>query len=392
MSILEPTCPHACRACGQALLVPPLLQQHDMPASAQSLPHESELANEHGITLELRQCAACGLVQTTNETVPYYREVIRAVAVSPEMSAFRKAQFAAFVERHGLAGRHMLEIGSGHGEYLQLLAEAGVAAHGIEHSATAVADCRRRGLDVAQGFMEAADTDVPGAPFDAFMILNFLEHLPSPRTVLAGIRHNVAAGAPGLVEVPNFDMMLRADLFSEFISDHLFYFTESTLRTLLESNGFDVVDCEPVWHDYILAATVRARRPLDLTAMTIAQARQQESFDRFLIGTARDRVAIWGAGHQALATINLLSLAPRVRYVVDSAAFKQGRHTPGSHLPIVAPERIADDGIDTVIVMAASYSDEVAAILRTRFGSQLRVAVLRAHGLEELALAGGNGR
>ena len=388
----ENATPNSCRACGQRLLAPVLLQQHDMPASAQSLPRQDELAHDRGITLELRQCAGCGLVQTTNAPVPYYREVIRAAAVSPEMTEFRRAQFANFVARHGLAGHRVLEVGCGRGEYLQLLAEAGVEAHGIEHGIAAVADCRGRGLNVAQRFIESADTDIPGAPFDAFMILNFLEHLPAPRTVLAGIHHNLVPGAPGLVEVPNFDMMLRANLFSEFISDHLFYFTESTLRTLLESNGFEVIDCEPVWHDYILAASVRARPPLDLTAMDAAQACQQQSFDRFLDGGERQRVAIWGAGHQALATINLLSLASRVRYVVDSAPFKQGRHTPGSHLPIVAPERIARDGIDTVIVMAASYSDEVATIVRQRFGADIRVAVLRAHGLEELPASGKNGR
>ena len=373
-----------CRACGRALSAPPPLRQHGMPASAQSLPSADELDDDVGITLELRQCPGCALVQTTNAPVPYYREVIRASAFSPEMRGFREKQFAQWIARHGLAGRRMIEIGCGRGEYLELLAASGVEAHGIEHATAAVEDGRGRGLRVSQGYLERPDQDIEGGPFDAFMINNFLEHMPDPRTVLEAIARNLRPGAPGLVEVPNFDMMLREQQFTEFISDHLFYFTERSLRTLLESNGFDVVDCEPVWHDYILAATVRSREPLDLGMMTRAQARLQADFDRFLDGTQREEVAIWGAGHQALATINLLSLGERVRYVVDSAPFKQGRHTPGSHLPIVAPERIGEDRVGTVIVMAAAYSDEVARIVRERFGPDVRRAVLRPDRLEVL--------
>ena len=42
-------------------------------------------------------------------------------------------------------------------------------------------------------------------------------------------------------------MILTAGLFAEFIPDHLFYFTRQTLTTLLESNGFEVLDCRPEW-------------------------------------------------------------------------------------------------------------------------------------------------
>lgn len=58
--------------------------------------------------------------------MPYYREVIRAAAYSPEMRAFREAQFTDWVQRYGLAGRRVLEIGCGRGEYLTLLQKAGL--------------------------------------------------------------------------------------------------------------------------------------------------------------------------------------------------------------------------------------------------------------------------
>ena len=80
----------------------------------------------------------------------------------------------------------------------------------------------------------------------------------------------------------------------------------------------------------------------------------------------------------------LLGLAQKIEYVVDSAPFKQGKFTPATHVPIVSPETLDANPVDAVIVMAASYSDEVGRILRRRFGGSLAVAILRDFGLEEV--------
>jgi hypothetical protein len=95
-------------------------------------------------------------------------------------------------------------------------------------------------------------------------------------------------------------------------------------------------------------------------------------------------VAVWGAGHQALAVLALADLGNKIAYVVDSAPFKQGRYTPATHIPIVSPEQLVENPIGAIIIMAASYSDEVARLIRKRHGNSIRVAVLRDYGLEEI--------
>lgn len=370
-----------CRICTQPLFPEPLLTQHDMPAAAQGLPSESELASDCGITLALRQCTGCGLVQLGTPAVPYWRDVIRAAGVSAEMKAFRLAQFGRWLADHGLVGRKVLEVGCGRGEYLTLLAEAGADAYGIEHRQESVSACRQAGQKVEQGSIDDAGSRVAHAPFDGFVILNFLEHIPDAHLCLQGIAANLADGATGLVEVPNFDMIVQEGLFAEFIPDHLYYFTRQTLSALLEANGFEVIDCRPEWHDYVLSATVRKRRPLDVSGLIACQAELKADFDDFLAGFPDGRVAIWGAGHQALALISLMQLAPRIRYVVDSAPFKQGRYTAATHLPIVSPDRLLAGEVDAVIVLAASYSDEVVATIRARHGARFAAAVLRGNRL-----------
>jgi hypothetical protein len=97
------------------------------------------------------------------------------------------------------------------------------------------------------------------------------------------------------------------------------------------------------------------------------------------------RVAVWGAGHQAFAIMALMNLGGKIRYVVDSAPFKQGKLTPVSHIPIVAPGTLRADPVDAVLIMAGSYSGEIAKILRQQFDPGLNLAILREFGLEKLS-------
>lgn len=371
-----------CRVCAKPFPETHLLHFENMPKAAQFLPDAQSLEQDKGVDLDIYQCSGCGLVQISNQPVSYYREVVRAAAFSEEMKAFRRQQFAAFVQKYALQGKRVIEVGCGRGEYLALLQEAGVDAYGVEYAEQSVQHCVDHGLQVARGFVDAADYPLAHAPFDAFAVLNFLEHWPDPNAGLSGIAHNLREGGIGLVEVPNFDMILRKKLFTEFISDHIFYFTLEMLETTLRLNGFEVIECSEVWYGYIISAVVRKRRACDVSAFDQSRHRLKADLDDYIQRHGSGGVAIWGAGHQALATISLLGLAGEIKYVVDSAPFKQNKYTPASHIPIVAPDRLKIDPVGAVIVMAASYSDEVAKIIRQQFGDTIHISILRDFGLE----------
>jgi 2-polyprenyl-3-methyl-5-hydroxy-6-metoxy-1,4-benzoquinol methylase len=371
-----------CRVCNHIFFEEPLLCYENMPAVVQYLPDAESVESDKGLDLEVFQCSGCGLVQLSNEPVPYYKEVIRAAAFSEEMKDFRMRQFKSFVEKYSLKGKKNVEIGCGRGEYLSIMQQFGIEAYGLEHSDESVRQCLQNGLRVSKGFIESSTDKLDGAPFEAFYILNFLEHLPDPNSTLRGIYDNLTDDAVGLVEVPNFDMILRNKLFSEFIGDHLLYFTKETLNTTLKLNGFEIIDCNEVWYEYIISAIVKKKGKLDISHFYTYQAQLKNEIEEYLRRFKNKKVAIWGAGHQALAVISLINLADKIKYVVDSAPFKQGKYTPATHIRIVSPDALDSDPVDAVIVMAASYSDEVARIIREKFDKNINIAILRDFGLE----------
>lgn len=370
-----------CRWCSGDLQLQPLLTLRGIPRGAQSLPLREELAHERGVDLIIHRCSDCDLVQTVGPAVPYHREVLRANAYSPAMHAFRQEQLSDWVARHDLTGQPVLEVGCGRGEFLDLLREAGSLVLGTEHGLEATSVARKKGHTVWTVY--PGDGPLPAHEgFAAWASFNFMEHWPDPKAVLRSIRQRLRPGAVGLVEVPNFEMMLQQRLLTEFIPDHVVYFTEATLRRSLETSGFDVDCIRTIWHGYILSAEVHLRPEADLTGFEDQLQRLSSQLQAFAQRHSAGRMAVWGAGHQALTTLALADIHTQVRYVVDSAPFKQGRYTPATHLPIRPPDALRQDPVDAVIVMAAGYSDEVLRIIRQEYSPTLEVAVVRETGLE----------
>lgn len=370
-----------CRWCHGALEPEPVFELSGIPQGAQALPTREQLLSDHPVNLHLYRCADCSLVQAVCEPVTYHREVIRANAVSPAMQSFRQHQLVHWVTSHRLQQAKVVEIGCGKGEFLGLLKDAGAKPVGIEYGCEAVQHAKSAGFEVWQHYL--GDGPLPTAEkFPGWACFNFLEHWPDPRQVLRNLRLCLAPGAVGLVEVPNFEMVLRQRMLTELIPDHLFYFTPDTLRRCLEVSGFEVRSVEPIWHDYILSAQVQSRPSLPLPGFEEGLRELNRALQTFVELHAHMGVAIWGAGHQALTTLALSGVAKRVKYVVDSAPFKQGRFTPVTHLAIRDPNALTQDPVGAVVVMAAGYSDEVVSILRQSFDPTLKVAVLRPDHLE----------
>jgi SAM-dependent methyltransferase len=374
---------HACRLCGADLPDASLLVLPGAPRGAQMFVADADADADRPITLEIRHCGACGLVQACNEPVPDWQHVRRSSGYSPAMRDVRRRQFAALLARVARPVPRVLEAGSGPGDNLSILADCGAHAFGIEASRTAAQTCVERGLAV-QAVYPTRGVVLEGGPFDAFVTTNVLEHAVDPRDFLAGIRENLVGGAIGLVEVPSFERMVEGRRVYDVVADHLSYFTSSTLRLTLELCGFEVLDVGHDWWPDDLTAVVRLRAPVVFDGAQVDLDRAVAAVRAFLDAhTGKGAVAVWGASHQAL-TLLALAHATDVAYVVDSAPFKQGRLTPATHLRVVPPTQLNSSPPAAVLVMAAGYSDEVTRILRTEHGYLGCVGVLRDGGVEQL--------
>jgi SAM-dependent methyltransferase len=370
-----------CRVCSAQLTGNPVLHFPEAPPAQGFSDSPEDMADSQD--LDIHQCAYCGTVQHVLQPVSYYKDVIRAVAFSRDMGTFRRGQLSRWVANFGLRAKNILEVGAGRGEYMVLLKEAGArSVFGLENGDSNLETTKSAGYRVERGYLTDSFENPFDFKFDAFCIFSFMEHWPNINASLRSLHDMLTSDAIGLIEVPSFDYILETKLYSEFTPDHIFYFTSDTLKRVLELNGFEVLEIEPIWHDYILSAIVRRRPLTDFSSFESQQKTVIAEILSFLSASPQAKCAVWGAGHQALSVISLAGLAAYIAFIVDSATFKQGRYTPASRIHIRPPSALSECDTETVLVMAAAYSDEVATEIQREFPQISRIGILREDGIE----------
>lgn len=374
-----------CLLCGASLSNSPTIYSCDnMPGSAQDIPTKEELANDQGICLKLVQCKCCGLVQIPAEPVRYYKKVIRAGGGSATMVALRNRQYTDFVNRFNLQNKKILEAGCGKGEFLRIWKNYDVRAVGIEFDQEAVIKAREEGLEVYKAFAENMETELPEAPFDAFVQFNFLEHQPYPNEMLQCIYNNLTEEGVGLITVPSLEYILQNGYY-ELIKDHIAYYSEETLKFLFQKNGFEIIDSCIINKD-THSITVRKRK----TADTSCWGNSFENLKNELLEHINSyraqgkRIAVWGASHQGFTLISSLGLSNKISYIIDSATFKQGKYSPASHVPIVDRKHYFVEPVDSIVIMAPGYTDEIAAIIKKELRADLDIRAIRSDHLERV--------
>ncbi len=140
----------------------------------------------------------------------------------------------------GCTGR-LIEVGSGAGFFLKAAERAGWQASGVELSDEGVRFARDRlQVDVRQE--RAERLACPDGTFEAAVMFDVIEHLFDPRAVLARLARVLAPGGVLFMTTPNFDALSRFVLGPSWAVlsplEHVYYFTERTLRRLLEATGY----------------------------------------------------------------------------------------------------------------------------------------------------------
>lgn len=391
-----------CIVCGNPLAEKPLMELDQMPASAQDIPSKEELMEDKGISLKLCQCGCCGLVQFDCQPVAYYKDVIRSGGYSTTMVNLRTRQYRHLIETYQLEGKKLIEAGCGQGEFLSVLSNFPVEAYGIENREPLVAMAKEKGLKVWKQFAEegqilAPDDGSVSGPYDGFLSFNFLEHQPNPVSMLRCLAENLREEGIGLITVPSLEYILKYDGYYELIRDHLAYYTFDTLRYTVEAAGFEVLEEEMINRDTLSVIVRKKKQPakkedckkiekIDVSGLLKSQDTIGSEIRQLIkeLKAEGKRLAVWGASHQGFTLASTTDIGAFARYMIDSAPFKQGKYAPASHLPIVPPEHFMTDPVEAVLIVAPGYTEEIAGIIKEKFGRDVEILALKSNHLERI--------
>jgi SAM-dependent methyltransferase len=382
----------ACRSCA----APGLVSVLDLGTTplANRLPTEAELAEpEPAYPLHLVFCPACALLQIDHSVSPdiLFRDYLYFSSVSPALVQHAERNVLQQVGRMTLGPESLvIEAASNDGYLLQFFQQRGIPVLGIEPARNIAKVARERGIPTVDEFFGselAGRLAAEGKRADLFMGNNVLAHVPDLNGFVAGIKTLLKPDGRSVIEAPYAKDMLDHVEFDTIYHEHLCYFTLTALDRLFRRHGMEVVDVERV---AIHGGTIRftaahagADRPSRAVIALLAEeqawgadrlegytgfARRVEDLKRDLLQrlaalkSEGKRVAAYGASAKGSTLLNYFGIGREtIDFVVDRSPHKQGRYTPGTHLPILPAEKLTEAMPDYVLLLTWNFVDEILA-------------------------------
>ncbi len=332
-------------------------------------------------SIALGVCGQCGFISNVRfdpALIQYSTECEESQGCSPTFNAFKRKQAEELVERYGLYGRDIIEIGCGKGEFLSLLCELG-GNRGVGFDPAYIDE---RNQSHARGRITFIN-DYYGEKYshhhaDFICCRMTLEHISATGDFMRMLRRSMGdRDTMVFFQVPDVTRILRHCCFEDIYYEHCSYFSGGSLAGLFGRCGFDVLGLEKAYDGQYLTLEARPSNGTpasgnvledDLEALkdlvaTFAdrlnpKIAQWRSTLRAFAGQGR-RVVLWGSGSKAVAFAHSLGITDEIQYTVDINPYRQNTFLPGTGHLIVSPAFLKEVRPHVVIIMNEVYVDEI---------------------------------
>jgi len=210
--------------------------------------------------LSIVRCRRCGLVYANPRLIGpelekrygaayffgEYLPVFRANAFSYPLDVIKDhyALYLNLLAKYFLPGKSLLDIGCGAGFFLKAAELTGWSVAGTETS-EAASDYARAVTKVRVFYGKLEEIRLASESCDAVTMLDILEHLPDPMGTLKEAHRVLKRGGILIVNTPDYQSLSRVFLGKGWAVlspvEHLYYFSEKTLRRALERSGYQII-------------------------------------------------------------------------------------------------------------------------------------------------------
>ena len=403
-----------CRFCG-AVLTRTFADLGMTPLCESFVPADQVNAMEPFYPLHTWVCDQCFLVQlqeyVSREEI--FTEYAYFSAYSDAWLAHARRYVETMIAERGLGPDSLVvELASNDGYLLQYFVQADIPVLGIEPAANVakVAVGERNVPTLVEFFDEhlARRLVAEGTTADLIAGNNVLAQVPDLNTFVAGMKLLLAPRGLITIEFPHLLRLMEENQFDTIYHEHFSYFSLITAERVFAAHGLVIHDVEELWtHGGSLRihathagaeAPAGSERLLELRRRELAaglerpqtyelfaeQVREtKRKLLEFLIAVKREgaHVVGYGAPGKGNTLLNYCGIGTDfLDYTVDRNPYKHGRFTPGTHIPIHEPSRIAETKPDYVLILPWNLKEEIVAQLHyiTEWGGRCVVPIPEA--------------
>jgi SAM-dependent methyltransferase len=380
-----------CRLCGSASLER-VLPIRPSPIGDAFVTAEQSSEPQDLYPLDCYLCLDCGHLQNLDVVDPdvLFRDYTYRTSVSLGLVEHFKRYARSVVASLGIpAGSLVVEIGSNDGSLLQAFKNEGMRVQGIDPARNIAASATEDGVPTIPDFFTsrlAAAIKAEQGNAAVFCANNVFAHIDDMSDVVDGIRLLLADDGAFVFEVSYIVDMIDNMVFDTIYHEHVSHHALIPLETFLNRHDMTLFH---VARTGTKGGSIRAfaqprstgKRPrsAELSALIAEEKRRgitkpQIYRDWFDAIESRKRkvlnlldhaiaegktVAAYGASTTTTTLLYHFELEKRVSFIVDDNPLKQGRFSPGAHIPVLPSSELGTKRPDIVVILAWIYAEPI---------------------------------
>jgi hypothetical protein len=361
-----------------------------MPLANDFLNEEQLNLPEETYPIDICLCTTCGLVQLDYVVPP--ERLFRNYAYLTGASEPMKTHFAALADEicqhhHLSQGSFIVDTGSNDGTLLTNFQKMGMHVLGIEPAKNVAQLAISNGIDTVNDFfgLEVAKALVAQhGPAEVITATNVLAHVNDLPDFLNGINCLMAADGIFVIEVPYLADLIANLEFDTIYHEHLSYFTLSSLNRLSTRFNLNIIHASRI-NVHGGSLRIYVKKGLRRTSELVDKLFKSESdlkldsldtyleFARNIVELDKEirslltslkangaNIVGYGASAKGNVLLNYCQIGTDILdYIIDTTPFKQGRYTPGMHIPILPPQQFYENQPDFAFLLAWNYADDI---------------------------------
>lgn len=379
-----------CRLCnfGPLELV---LHLEPTPVADNYVTKDELAATQEVFPLDLHFCRACAHVQITDVVDPsiLFRNYIYITQSSLGLvEHFRKYADDVTTRYVFPSGGLVVEIGSNDGSLLGFFQKKGFTVLGVDPARDIARRATEAGVETWPEFFNRPIAAKIRRDRGSAVIVsanNVFAHSDELGGMADGIRDLLAPDGIFVFEVAYLGDFVQKKLFDTIYHEHLSYHSAGPLKLFLEKHGLELIEVDRIASK---AGSLRCFAQLKGGPRKVTQsvedilnfekqiglnrvetfkelAKELEANRKALIAklaaikSEGKKIVAYGASPSCTTLTYYFKLNGVIDYFVDDNPRKQGRFSPGYHIPVYPSSKLAEDKPDYTLILAWTYADPI---------------------------------
>ena len=221
---------------------------------------------------------------------------------------------------------------------------------------------------------------------DLIYSANTISHIPNIKETFDAVKFSLSKNGVFVIEDPSLKKVIENNSYDQFYDEHVYVFSTLAIKNIANKYDLKLFDAEETsthggsiryflcQNDSKFRTTARLKKiikseiklGLNKLSTFVEFAKKVKKSKKKLINllkklkNKKKKIISYGATYKSTTVFNYCNINYKYfDYVIDTTFNKQGKFTPGQHLPIISPESGFNDTVDYAFLGAWNFKKEI---------------------------------